>query len=378
MLRTAALGSILCLSLACAGTPRKEPLPMKPLQAGSGERVIVDHAVLLVDTSRSICEECQFPDEKALLESFVAGMPNGGYSAGSVVFGGYERQIHAIAPFERGGLAKSARDTLYLGEGTPVDRVLDELAVHLAGKGKRAAVVLLSDGLATDPVGREIAESRSLSAAQTLAAVYEGPVCFHTVQVGDDPTGAAFLEKLSKVTDCGSARTLAATNSAAAVDRFERQVFLGAAPTPKPRAVAPVDTDQDGVADEVDRCPQTPLGAKADERGCWSISWLKFATDSAAIRPADQQRLTDEILPLLREKSSLRIRIDGYTDSRGSEAYNQALSERRAKSVRDFLVAQGIDGSRLESRGFGETNPIAPNDTPANLQRNRRTELTVL
>ena len=63
---------------------------------------------------------------------------------------------------------------------------------------------------------------------------------------------------------------------------------------------------------------------------------------------------------------------------RGAEAYNQTLSEQRAQSVMDYLVSQGVDASRLESRGYGESKPIAPNDTPANLQKNRRIELTVL
>ena len=72
------------------------------------------------------------------------------------------------------------------------------------------------------------------------------------------------------------------------------------------------------------------------------------------------------------------LRIDGHTDSRGSEAYNQQLSERRARAVRDYLVSKGVPAERLSVRGFGETKPIAPNDTPENLRRNRRTELTVV
>jgi len=81
---------------------------------------------------------------------------------------------------------------------------------------------------------------------------------------------------------------------------------------------------------------------------------------------------------ILEANPDLRVRIDGHTDSRGSDAHNQALSERRAEAVRKFFIENGIDPSRLESRGFGESQPAAPNDTPENLRLNRRVEFTPL
>jgi OOP family OmpA-OmpF porin len=106
------------------------------------------------------------------------------------------------------------------------------------------------------------------------------------------------------------------------------------------------------------------------------IHGLNFATNSADIEPASKSRLDVEVLPVLASNPDVRIRIDGHTDSRGADAYHQGLSERRAESVRSYFVSKGIDGSRLEAHGFGETQPIAPNDTAENLQKNRRTELT--
>ena len=108
------------------------------------------------------------------------------------------------------------------------------------------------------------------------------------------------------------------------------------------------------------------------------IRGLNFATNSAEIEPDSRARLEREVVTVIRNAPGIRLRIDGHTDSRGSEAYNQDLSERRAKSVRDFLVSKGLSADRLESRGFGESRPVAPNDTPENLRRNRRTEITVL
>jgi outer membrane protein OmpA-like peptidoglycan-associated protein len=74
----------------------------------------------------------------------------------------------------------------------------------------------------------------------------------------------------------------------------------------------------------------------------------------------------------------LRVRVDGHTDSRGSDAYNQSLSERRAAAVRQVFIDHGIDAGRLEARGFGESRPAAPNDTPENMRLNRRVEFTPL
>ena len=70
--------------------------------------------------------------------------------------------------------------------------------------------------------------------------------------------------------------------------------------------------------------------------------------------------------------------ISGHTDSRGSSTYNQELSQRRAQSVVDYLLKKGIDAERLKSKGFGESKPIAPNDTKSGRLQNRRVEMKVV
>jgi outer membrane protein OmpA-like peptidoglycan-associated protein len=74
----------------------------------------------------------------------------------------------------------------------------------------------------------------------------------------------------------------------------------------------------------------------------------------------------------------VKVRIDGHTDAQGSDAYNQALSDRRAASVRAALAAMGVDGSRIEAIGHGETKPLADNRTAAGRQQNRRVEVTLV
>ena len=79
----------------------------------------------------------------------------------------------------------------------------------------------------------------------------------------------------------------------------------------------------------------------------------------------------------MKDDSSLMLDIDGHTDSQGKDEYNQTLSENRAASVKEYLVKQGVDESRLKSTGYGETKPVADNNTAAGRAKNRRTEMTV-
>jgi OOP family OmpA-OmpF porin len=369
----------LLVALACA-TPSVDPIPTGPLVPGARERVVVDQAVLIVDSSRSITRRELFPQAKALVESFAAGMPEGSYAAGAVAFGGAQRQHFALEPHRPERMTASAAAIQHLEEGTPLDAVLRETRDWLEGQRERAAVVIFSDGVPTDAVGRDVAPALVLEAARALDEAYAGTVCFHTVQVGSQPAGAELLGQLAQTTPCGSFRQAGSVRDVASLSAFEREVFLGARPAePAPRTAAPAprDSDRDGVGDAEDVCPATPAGARVDRRGCWTIEGLTFATNSHAIEGQFHGRLQN-VVAVLKQNPKLRVRIDGHTDSRGSDAYNQQLSERRADAVRDHLVSAGIDASRLEARGWGEAKPAYPNDTPQNLRANRRTEVTVL
>jgi OOP family OmpA-OmpF porin len=370
MYRRVAISLSLLGAIACSTTPEVAPLGAGPITPGSGERVVVDHSYLVVDSSSSV--ETDFATEKAMVQSFVGAMPDGTYQSGAVAFGGYDRQGRSIDGFDRSALRNTADDLEYLSEGTPIDRVLGEVGDELSGKSGKAAVVIFSDGEPTDPVGRDLPEQQVLDAAKAMAGQYAGEVCIHTVQVGDSPEGAAFLKKLANTTSCGSSRSLGTIQNVAALQNFEREVFLGSAPAAV--AAAPGDEDQDGVLDADDRCPGTPRGAKVDARGCWHIPNLNFAFDSAKIESQYQGELND-LAGVLKNNPNVAIRIDGHTDSVGADGYNEGLSKRRADSVRSYLVNSGIDASRLSTQGFGEAKPAYPNDTQENRRGNRRTEL---
>lgn len=111
------------------------------------------------------------------------------------------------------------------------------------------------------------------------------------------------------------------------------------------------------------------------ERGRVATHGILFDTGSHVIRPESGATLT-EIGQMLRDHPELRLRIEGHTDNTGSAATNQQLSEARARAIRDHIVQRfGIDGSRLEAVGYGDTRPVASNNTSSGRQQNRRVEL---
>ena len=141
-----------------------------------------------------------------------------------------------------------------------------------------------------------------------------------------------------------------------------------------------LDGDKDGVCDSLDKCPGTPAGAKVDEAGCPVILKekvsielrIEFDTNKAVVKPAYHQELK-KVADFMKEYVWTSAVIEGHTDSRGSDRYNQKLSFRRANAVRDYLINKfGIAPDRLKAEGFGESRPIATNKTKEGRQRNRR------
>ena len=144
--------------------------------------------------------------------------------------------------------------------------------------------------------------------------------------------------------------------------------------TPEPMApAAPADSDGDGVADEVDRCPGTPVGDRVGEHGCSCdvTVQLQYEFDSDRLTAEDMTKL-DAVAERLRELTFESGEVGGYTDSTGDDVYNLELSKRRAQSALDYLAAKGIAPGRMTAVGYGEANPIGDNATPEGQALNRR------
>ncbi len=154
-------------------------------------------------------------------------------------------------------------------------------------------------------------------------------------------------------------------------------------PPMNPRDPADDDGDNDRVLTDVDQCPDTAPGAEVDERGCVVIherlvlQGIQFEYDSAEILPSSEQVLQLG-MQALRDNPNVRVEVGGHTDNQGSRSYNQQLSQRRAQAVVDWMVAHGIEASRMRVRGYGPSRPVASNDTEEGRAQNRRIEFTVI
>ena len=168
-----------------------------------------------------------------------------------------------------------------------------------------------------------------------------------------------------------------------------------------------LDSDGDGVVDGLDKCPGTPPGRKVDANGCeldsdgdglvdavdkcptiyaktddgcpppLVLEGVNFDNDMATLRP-EAIGILDRAAIALKEWGSVKVEIGGHTDSVGTDEYNQALSERRAYAVRDYLISKGVAADRLTAKGYGESKPVADNGTAEGRFQNRRVEMVPL
>ncbi|AOY88028.1 hypothetical protein BKP64_07510 [Marinobacter salinus] len=125
------------------------------------------------------------------------------------------------------------------------------------------------------------------------------------------------------------------------------------------------------------RAQMEALKAEQTDRGMvLTLGDVLFDLNKAELK-ASGERTVARLADFMQEYENRRVRIEGYTDSTGEEAYNQRLSERRAMSVYDSLLKQGISSRRVEVQGYGEAYPVASNDTSAGRQQNRRVEIVI-
>lgn len=203
------------------------------------------------------------------------------------------------------------------------------------------------------------------------------------IEKAERSPGAQYApEKITKARELGKkavetywgCRTKEAMAMLAEARSLASQAELAQAP-PKPKpAPAPVAVAPAKVAPPP--APK-PVAVPPKPKKIIVLQGAKFGFDSAELT-AEGRTILDEQAAVLEEETDIKVEIAGHTDSTGPEAHNQGLSEERAKSVEEYLISKGISADRLKAVGYGQSRPIAPNDTRDGRIINRRVELKVL
>lgn len=270
--------------------------------------------------------------------------------------------VYELTKHSRGLLENSLNGAATPQGCSPAGNAIKDAKNLLLTSGGQNAVILVSDG--------EQLIGSPLSKAKDLKEMYGDRVCLYTIFVGNTAGGKEELRDLAREVKCGFSVTADEIASSENMADFVKKVFL----TATPKQVSNIDSDGDGVYDKDDECPDTPKGAIVDSRGCWVVKGITFEYKKWDIKEEFDSNLSN-IVDILQKNPNMYIRIEGHTDNIGPMEYNIDLSQKRAQAVKNYLVARGINESRVSIVGFGYKKPIAPNDTEEGRSLNRRAEI---
>lgn len=336
-----------------------------------------DNFQIILDASESMGMNGQknFQSAKNFIASVNQSLPSDLMINGSLrTFGHSFKQsnkltelVYGPTQYSAAGLQDGLDRVKYTGGNSPLAAALEAATGdYLRIKGK-TAIVVVSDGLQMDSAP---------AAAASLKDALGDRVCIYTVWVGNDVKGKQLLEKVAKAGECGGAYTADELASGTNLDNFVKTVFLAEkpAPPPTPKPIAePKPTPPPAPKPTPPPAPKPKPEPVQVKKAVVSFNLL-FDFDKANIKD-EMIPILEQVKMMLEEDKTARFTVAGYTDSTGPSAYNQRLSERRAKAVRNWLVKNGINASRLDVVGYGETMPKYDNATKEGRRLNRRVEL---
>lgn len=383
LIQVAAIASIAISGCATQSINTIQPFQAKDLNSlvSSGQFTQSKDTFLVINDSSSSMSDAYLGDgfpgqssptkltvEKEILSRMNKTVPNITLSSGLRSYGfgpctswSFTQLNQAVQSYSTASFDQAIGSLTCSSGGTPVASAFTAANDDLASASGNIAVILLSDG--------HNYETSPVSAIETLKEKHGDKLCVYTVWVGNnkEAAGQAVLQQLSDISGCGFSTTASSVASSAGMADFVTKVFF----TPVPQVPVDGDDDQDGVLNSKDKCPNTPKGAIVDKDGCWAFHGVLFDFDKATIK-AGFEKLFDNAIKVLKLNPTFTVQIQGHTDIKGSAEYNQKLSERRAESVKQHLVNNGIAANRLTTKGFGESQPVASNDTEEGRAHNRR------
>ena len=305
----------------------------------------VDTFVIVQDASSSMSGKhmgrSKIDIAKETLSHMNQTIPHLDFNAGLVAFSGgcfnKAEVLYGLAPYDRDGLGGGIAKLTCASGLTPMDAGINHAnSKLLTGLGLgQIAMFIVSDGISdsSHSSGGDGGKAGALEAAKKLKDQLGDRVCIYPIQIGNEPGGEEFMNKLAKIGGCGFASNAIEISSPKTVASYVIKTLLG------PVAAAPA-----AAADT----PPEKITLSAD---------ALFDFDKATLKSKGKRSLDSLMAKLGKVKYDVIVAI-GYTDRIGSEDYNKQLSVRRANAVKGYLVSKGVDASNIFVDGKGEANPI--------------------
>ena len=317
----------------------------------------VDNFLVILDTSASMNERyngvSKFNQEKEVVNRMnqtIAGLDIKGalraFGQGKDTTLLYGLKDYTVSGFKE-GLDKAS----YADGNSPLDAAINGAGNDLQSVSGTSALIILSDA-------KELDKALVIDSAQKIKEAFADRICIYTVLIGDDEAGEKLMREISGIGSCGFATNADSIFGARDMADFSRKVFFG------------------GVTRPTSLASTTSLVSPVSPTN-WVLGGVKFEFDSFSIRPYFYSTL-DESVKTLKNNPSVDVLFEGHTDNIGSKAYNQKLSENRAKAVINYFIEKGISADRLSTVGYGYIRPIASNETSAGRAKNRRVELITI
>lgn len=373
--------------VACATTKPMSTfnaLDLNPLLQ-SGEFVLkANNFSVILDKSGSMGDMYKGQQKLCYAKELVCGMnqtvPNIDVTGALRAFGKFEifsnqftKLMWGPTAYSKAGLRGGLDQVGFSVGESPLNVALDATAQDFASAQGNIAVIIFTDG------NKEVMNYDAVKkSTMNLKQQFGDRICIYTVQIGDDKEAAGFLQQVAADGGCGFSVNGDAIASSQGMADFVTKVFLAKAPpkvTEVEETIVILDSDGDGVPDNLDKCPGTPRGAKVNKFGCWVLGDVLFDFDKYNIKP-EYYGFLDDAVKVFEMNPGLKVQLQGNTDNIGTEQYNMKLSIQRAKSVMLYLLNKGIAENRLSVRGFGFSRPVASNATEEGRALNRRVELT--
>jgi OOP family OmpA-OmpF porin len=349
------------------------PIDLNPLVRSGEYLQKVNNFEVILDASGTM-RGAEFDTASEAVRRMILTIPDlrlkSGLRSFGFVLGDQTYMLYGMADHDKAKF--TAAMPTFAGVGSsPLGDSITAAGVDLKGTIGQCALIVLSDGIPT------IEPSTLLGpkAAEAVKKQYGERLCIYTVHVGDNAEGREIMDKIAKAGVCGFAVRAGEIMSPEGMANFVQRVFLEKAPPPPP---APPPAPKPTPPPPPPPAPPKPAPAPPPKVIDKMTLHVLFDFDKSILTEADVKEL-QKAVAFVKRYPGAKIRLDGYTDYIGTDAYNIKLSERRAAAVRDYLIKEaGVDSSKITAVGHGKADPVADNKTAEGRAQNRRVEVSIL